>query len=105
MIPTPKWRLEMHATTSSARLDDFSQFCNSLNVRTVLAAANEQGQAEGFEKEVYALAILRAVKNGDFGEDQEATLMAISTIWEQGYRKGFNEQSFNEVFRELFVYW
>jgi hypothetical protein len=97
--------MEMHATISSACLDDFHQFCKSLNVRTVIAAANEQGQLEGFEKEVYALAILRAVKNGDFGEDHEATLMAITKIWEQGYRKGFNEESFNEVFQELFVCW
>ena len=95
----------MHATTISACLNDFHEFCNSLNVRTVIAAANEQGLPEGFEKEVYALAILRAVKNGDFGEDHEATLMAISTIWEQGYRKGFNEESFNEAFQKLFVCW
>lgn len=99
------WMTVMDEIASRAGIDDFNQFCKSLDVRYVIAAVDEQGQAEGFEKEVYALAILRAVHNGDLGEDAEMTRNAIAAFWQHGHRKGFNAESFNEVFDQLFVYW
>ena len=95
----------MNAIANHACFEDFHRFCKSFDVRDVIAAADEQGRADGFEKEVYALAILRAVHNGDFGEDREATQKAISTLWQSGCCKGFNAATFNEVFQELFIYW
>jgi hypothetical protein len=74
-------------------------------VKAVIASADRHGCAEGFEKEVYALAILRAVRNGDFGRDRHVTRMAVSSLWERGLLKGFNRENFNEVFQEFFVHW
>ena len=95
----------MNAVAGITGVEDFNRFCRSFDVREVIAAADEQGHAAGLEKEVYALAILRAVHNGDFGEDREMTQYAISALWKHGYCKGFNAESFNEVFQKLFVYW
>jgi hypothetical protein len=89
----------------SEGLEDFKRFCNSFDVRSVIAAADECGNAEGFEKEVYALAILRALRNGDFGRNREMTQIAVSLLWERGHLEGFNRDSFNEVFEDFFVYW
>jgi len=86
-------------------LEDFDRFCQSLDVKEVIAAADKSGNARGFEKEVYALAILRALRNGDFGRDQQSTQAAVSKLWERGYLEGFSRDSFNEVFEEFFVYW
>ncbi len=86
-------------------LEDFNRFCSSVDVRTVIAAADRQGRAEGFEKEVYALAILRALQNGDFGQDRQLTQLAVSSLWERGLLKGFNRENFNEVYQEFFIYW
>lgn len=97
--------LRMNARLNRTCLNDFNQFCKSFDVRTVIAASDEHGHPEGFEKEIYALAILRAVQHGDFGEDHEAMRMAISATWYQGYRKGFSAESFNEIFQELCIYW
>ncbi len=86
-------------------LEDFNRFCATFDVKEVIAAADEHGDAIGYEKEVYALAILRAVHNGDFGQEELVTQAAISALWERGYRKGFNIDSFNEAFQEFFVHW
>ncbi len=86
-------------------LEDFQRFCSSFDVRTVIAAADEHGNVEGFDKEVYALAILRALRNGDFGEDRQLTQVAVSALWERGHLEGFNRDSFNEVFEDFFIYW
>jgi hypothetical protein len=95
----------MNAGATGTGFEDFNRFCKSFDVRAVIAAADAKGRAEGYEKEVYALAILRAVHNGDFGEDRQATQKAISALWRNGYCKGFNAKTFNEVFQDLFVYW
>ena len=95
----------MYMIAERRGLEDFNRFCATFDVKKVIAAAEEHGDAVGYEKEVYALAILRAVHNGDFGRDKEVSQAAISALWERGYRKGFNLDSFNEVFQELFVHW
>lgn len=95
----------MHVITVREGLEDFNRFCSSVDVRAVIAAADEAGNARGFEKEVYALAILRALRNGDFGEDRYVNQTAITAIWECGHLNGFNRDSFNEVFDEFFAYW
>ena len=86
-------------------LEDFKRFCTGFNVRDVIAAADLQGHADGYEKEVYALAILRAVRNGDFGDDRRDTHEAISALWQKGCRNGFTVESFNEVFEKFFIRW
>jgi hypothetical protein len=91
---------EMHRS-----LDDFSRFCQSFDVRKVIAAAEEKGGTRGQEKEVYALAILRALHNGDFGSDNRVAQAAVSELWERGNQCGFNSDSFNAVFEEFFSHW
>ena len=86
-------------------VEDFNKFCESFDVKAVIAAADKKGRARGFEKEVYALAILRALHNGDFGEDPHATQNAISSLWTRGHRDGFNAHTFKEAFQEYFVCW
>ncbi len=95
----------MNVITVREGLEDFNRFCSSVDVRAVIAAADEAGNADGFEKELYALAILRALRNGDFGEDGHVNRTAISALWECGYLNGFNRDSFNEVFETFFAYW
>ena len=56
-------------------------------------------------KVLYALAIIRAAKNGAFGDDNKTTQTAISALWERGYLSGFNTDSFNVVFEEYFRCW
>lgn len=80
-------------------VEDFYQFCQSFDVRAVITADDN----DGFEKEVYALAILRALHNGDFGADRDTTKRAIYSIWTRGYRYGFNADTFKEAFQEHFV--
>jgi hypothetical protein len=87
------------------RLEEFSHFCSSLDISAVIAAAGERGQANGYEKEVYAIAILRAVQNGDFGSDRNAVQEAISALWARGCHSGFNVHSFNTVFQDFFTRW
>jgi hypothetical protein len=87
------------------RFEEFSYFCNSLDISAIIAAADKWGHADGYEKEVYAIAILRAVQNGDFGSDRDLVQDAVSALWEQGCRSGFNVQSFNAVFQEFFNRW
>ena len=86
-------------------VEDFSKFCESFDVRAVIAASDGTGRAHGFEKEIYALAIQRALHHGELGEDCDAIQIAISSIWERGYRYGFNADTFNEAFQEYFACW
>jgi hypothetical protein len=95
----------MNVITVREGLEDFNRFCSSVDVRAVIAAADESGTAQGYEKELYALAILRALRNGDFGEDGHFNQTAVSAIWECGHLNGFNRDSFNAVFEEFFVCW
>jgi hypothetical protein len=86
-------------------LEDFNQFCKTFGIRTVIAAADQRGLVPGYEKELYAIAILRAVQNGDFGSDPDRTAEAVSALWERGNRCGFNVDSYNAEFENFFRYW
>lgn len=86
-------------------LEDLQRFCTGFDVMEVIAAADNHGNADAYKKEAYALAILRAVRNGDFGDNRQLTHAAITATWERGHRKGFTADTFNEVFQEYFVWW
>lgn len=99
---------EMHAIDGLDRgqiLRDFGQFCGALDIHAVIAEADAAGQLNGHEKELYAIAILRALHNGDFGKDRQFISEAVSAFWEHGYEQGFNVQSFNTVFEKFFNRW
>ncbi len=98
-------KIERDAQKLYASLDDFNRFCESFDVRSVIATAERMGETRGQEKEVYALAILRALHNGDFGSDNRVIQAAVHALWERGYRCGFNSDSFNAVFDEYFNQW
>ena len=87
------------------QLEDFMQFCNAVDVKHAINADGHATHAADDDKELYALAIIRAAKNGAFGDDNNATQIAISALWERGYRSGFNTESFNVVFEEYFRCW
>jgi len=87
------------------QLEDFMQFCETVDVKRTIKAAGHATHAPDEDKELYALAIIRAAKNGAFGDDNDATQTAISAFWERGYRSGFNTESFNVVFEEYFRCW
>ena len=95
----------MEKSVVRRNLEDFNHFCNAFDVRAVIAAAEEPSQADEFEKEVYALAIMRSVHNGAFGSDPTAKQAAISALWERGHRCGFTADSFNTGFLECFNCW
>jgi len=82
-------------------IDDFSQFCVMVDVTTVIAAADDEGNAPGYDKELYAIAIVRAVRNGSLGSDWYQAQAAVSKLWEGGCRSGFNTDSFNTVLKKL----
>lgn len=82
-------------------IEDFSKFCINVDVRDVIAAADEQGNAPGQSKQLYALAIVRALHNGDLGRDYDKSLSAVSMLWERGHVSGFNTDSFNRGLKEL----
>lgn len=82
-------------------IDDFSQFCVMVDVTTVIAAADDEGNAPGYDKELYAIAIVRAVQHGSLGSDWYQAQSAVSRLWQRGYRSGFNRDSFNTVLQEL----
>ena len=98
-------KIERDTQKLYASLDDFNRFCESFDVRSVIATAERMGETRGQEKEVYALAILRALHNGDFGSDNRVIQAAVHALWERGYRCGFNSDSFNAVFDEYFNQW
>ena len=87
------------------QLEDFTQFCSSIEVGRTSASADRWIHAPEDAKEQYALAIIRAAKNGAFGNDNETMQAAITALWERGYLSGFNAQSFNVVFEEYFRCW
>ena len=87
------------------RLEDFMRFCDSVEIGCGAAASNRGSRAPGYDKERYALAILRAAKTGAFGDDAELTRTAISAIWDRGYRSGFNPDSFKTEFEQYFRCW
>jgi hypothetical protein len=87
------------------RLADFNHFCSTMDLSATTAFIRQSGPEDGNLKAVYALAILRAVQNGDFGNDSNANQVAISALWERGHRSGFNVASFNTVFEEFFSCW
>lgn len=86
-------------------LADFGEFFSEVNITQVIAAADEHGNVQGYEKEIYALAIIRAVSKGDFGTNPKVKIAAISALWERGYRTGFSMESFNAVFEDYFCGW
>ena len=85
--------------------DDFRRFCDTLDIERVVRNTHREGQLPGNEKELYALAILRAARTGALGEDSAATRVAISALWERGSRHGFSRDNFNQVFERYFRYW
>lgn len=87
------------------QLEDFNQFCAGVDIRSIVAMAEQCGEVPGYDKELYAIAILRAAHNGTFGNDCNSTQRAISALWERGYRCGFNPESFSAVFEEYFSCW
>lgn len=87
------------------QLEDFTQFCSSIEVRRERASGSCWSHAPQDAKELYALAIIRAAKNGTFGNDNETMQAAITALWERGHHSGFNKQSFQVVFEEYFHYW
>ena len=82
-------------------IEDFSGFCAMVDVKAVVAAADAQGNAHGYDKELYAIAIVRAVQDGMLGADWYEAQAAVSRVWERGYRNGFNSEAFNNALKEL----
>jgi hypothetical protein len=91
----------MDAKNIQPWIEDFSQFCKMVDVKVVIAAADDQGNANGYDKELYAIAIVRAVKHGSLGSDWYQAQAAVSRLWERGCLSGFNTDSFNTVLKEL----
>lgn len=81
--------------------EDFSEFCAMVDVKAVVAAADAEGNARGYDKELYAIAIVRAVQDGMLGTDWYDAQAAVSRVWERGHRSGFNTDSFNGALKEL----
>jgi hypothetical protein len=81
-------------------IEDFSKFCINVDVRDVIAAADEEGNAPGQSKQLYALAIVRALHEGDLGSDYDESLSAVCMLWERGHVSGFNTDSFNRGLKE-----
>ena len=96
---------EVEKQVTLRKLKDFNKFCETLDIRSVIAAADNDGAAPGYEKELYAIAILRALQHGDFGSDPELTARAVSALWERGISNGFNADSYNKEFENFFRYW
>ena len=82
-------------------IEDFSEFCAMVDVKAVVAAADAEGNSRGYDKELYAIAIVRAVHEGTLGADWYEAQAAVSRVWERGYRSGFNTDSFNIALKEL----
>ena len=82
-------------------IEDFSGFCAMVDVKAVVAAADAEGNPGGYDKELYAIAIVRAVHDGMLGTDWYEAQAAVSRVWERGYRSGFSTDSFNSALEEL----
>ena len=87
------------------QMDDFTQFCSSIEAWRADASTACRAHAPEDAKALYALAIIRAARNGTFGNDNETMQAAITALWERGHHSGFNKQSFQVVFEEYFHYW
>ena len=70
-------------------IEDFSEFCEMVDVKAAVTAAdaqgNAQGNAPGYNKELYAIAIERAVHDGMLGTDWYEAQAAVSRVWERGH--------------------
>ena len=95
----------MSANRPHHNLRNFAQFCSRVDIREVIAAADDNGNAAGYEKELYALAIIRAAQSGAFGQENHALQGAVSGLWERGYRFGFSRETFNAGFLEFYNPW
>ena len=95
----------MHTIGSGRQLKDFVEFCSALDIKEVVGAADEFGNAEGYDKEIFALAILRALDNGDFGDDPMQVQVAVADFWRRGHVEGFSMATFNRVFIDHFAHW
>jgi hypothetical protein len=91
----------MSANKIQPWIEDFSEFCAMVDVKAVVAAADAKGNARGYDKELYAIAIVRAVHDGMLGADWYEAQAAVSMVWERGHRNGFNRDSFNSALKEL----
>jgi len=91
----------MGASKNLKWIEDFSEFCAMVDVKAVVAAADAEGNSRGYDKELYAIAIVRAVHDGMLGTDWYEAQAAVSTVWERGHRNGFNSDSFNSALKEL----
>jgi hypothetical protein len=52
----------MHLIPVREGLEEFEYFCRSFDVKEIIAEFDEHGNVEAVEKEIYALAILRAIE-------------------------------------------
>jgi hypothetical protein len=95
----------MSANMPQHSLGNFALFCSTVDIREVIAAADEDGNALGYEKELYALAIIRAAQSGAFGRENHGLQCAVSGLWERGYRFGFSRETFNAGFLEFCNPW
>ncbi|MEE4145155.1 MAG: hypothetical protein V2I26_10190 [Halieaceae bacterium] len=82
-------------------IDDFSEFCKTVDVKSLVAAADEEGNAPGQHKQLYAIAIVRALHYGELGSDWYEAQSAVSMLWERGNTSGFNTETFNSGLRKL----
>lgn len=82
-------------------IEDFSGFCAMVDVKAVVAAADAEGNARGYDKELYAIAIVRAVQDGMLGADWYEAQAAVCRVWERGHHNGFNSESFNSALKDL----
>lgn len=94
-------RQHMGANKIQRWTEDFSEFCAMVDVKAVVAVADAEGNAQGYDKELYAIAIVRAVHDGMLGTDWYEAQAAVSRVWERGYRSGFSTDSFNSALEEL----
>lgn len=82
-------------------IEDFKRYAKTVDIRTVIAAADEQGKAPGWEKQIYSIAIVRALHQGELGTDYGQVQKAVATLWEHGHTRGFSTESFNDALRTL----
>jgi len=82
-------------------IDDFSKFCMTVDVKSLIATADAEGNAPGQHKQLYAIAIVRALHDGDLGKDWHEVLSAVCTLWERGHISGFSTDSFNSGLKAL----
>jgi hypothetical protein len=82
-------------------IEDFSVYCVSVDLKQVVAAADEEGNAPGWEKQLYAVAIVRALHQGILGNDWLQAQSAVARLWQRGRERGFNTDNFNDVLLQL----